>query len=433
MKKTIYLLVMAVLCLNFKANSQQIQPLKFGDKIPQSLWDAKFTALQGDGKKTTITLNDYKGKLVILDFWATWCSACIEGFDKVQKLQNQFPQELKVLLITNESITKIDEFFKKRITWGQQVELTSIVEGAPLTAYFQHELIPHYVWISPDGNLLATTSSLEIKPEHIKEILAGKKGKFSMKIDVDTSRPLYSEEYLPEDKLQHYSVLLKGLLEGTGSTTILRTRNDANVGITITNSSIQSIFEYCFRAIDKNYFPSRLKLYVADSSKLAPEKSQMEIMDWYNRNAYSFDLSVNEDKAANLYKGMLNELNHSSPYEGFVSLKKQSCFVLVPYGKENKWSYKSGEYKSVIEKNSTELTKVPVNFLIAALNTELFMGLPVLDETGYKGKIQIKITGKMNSLDELRQELKKYGLNLRKAKRVFNEFIIRDKLNSDKS
>ena len=433
MKKTILFVAMAMLCLNFKANSQQVQPIKIGDKVPQSLWDAKFTALQGDGKQTMITLNNYKGKLVILDFWATWCSACIEGFDKVQKLQKQFPEELKVVLITNETIVKIDEFFKKRITLGQQVELTSIVKGAPLTAYFQHELIPHYAWISPDGNLLATTSSLEIKAEHIKEILAGKKSKFSMKIDIDTSRPLYSEEYLPEDKLQHYSVLLKGMLEGTGSITQLRTRNDAAVGITITNSPIQSIFEYCFRAIDRNYFPSRLKLFVADSSKLAPEKSRMEIMDWYNSNAYSFDLSVNEDKAANLYKGMLNELNHSSPYEGFVNLKKQSCFVLVPFGKENKWSYKSGDYKSIIEKDSTVLTKVPMRFLIAALNTKLSMGLPVLDETDYKGNIQITFTGKINSLDELRHELKKYGLNLKKTRRVFNEFIIRDKLNSDKS
>lgn len=433
MKKTIYLIVMAVLCLNFKANSQQIQPVKMGDKIPQSLWDTNFSALQGDGKKTTITLNDYKGKLVILDFWATWCSACIEGFDKVQKLQKQFPQEVKVLLITNEPITKIDEFFKKRIRLGKQVELTSIVDGASLTEYFQHKLIPHYVWISPDGNLLATTSSLEIKPEHIKEIMAGKKSKFSMKIDVDTSRPLYSEEYLPENKLQRYSVLLKGMLEGTGSTRVVRTKNDANVGITITNTPIQSIFEYCFRAIDENYFPGRLKLLVADSGKLAPEKSRMEIMDWYNSNAYSFDLTLHEDKAANLYKEMLNELNHSSPYEGFVNLKKQSCFVLVPFGKENKWSYKSGDYKSVIEKDSTVLTKVPMRFLIAALNTKLSMGLPVLDETDYKGNIQITFTGKINSLDELRHELKKYGLNLKKTRRVFNEFIIRDKINSDKS
>lgn len=429
MKKTIYLLVMAVLCLNFKANCQQIQPVKIADKIPESLWNTKFTALQGDGKKATITLNDYKGKLIILDFWATWCSACIAGFDKVQMLQKQFPQEVKVLLISNESISKIDGFFKNRATWTQQMELLSIVEGAAFTDYFQHQLIPHYVWISPDGELLATTSALEIKPEHIKEILRGKKAKFNMKVDLDTSRPLYSDEFLPEDKLQHYSVLLKGYLEGTGSATRLRNRNNVTVGITITNSPIQSLFEYCFRAIDKNYFPSRLKLIIADSSKLTPEKSQMEIMEWYNRNAYSLDLTVPEDKAANLYKDMLTELNHTSPYEGFISLKRQNCFVLVPFGKRNKWAYVSGDYKSVIEKNSTELTNVPINFLIAALNNELFMGLPVLDETGYKGKIQIKFTGKINSLNELQKELKKYGLNLKKTRRVFNEFLIRDKLN----
>lgn len=38
----------------------------------------------------TVSLGDYKGKVILLDFWATFCSPCIKEMPKLQKLNDQY-------------------------------------------------------------------------------------------------------------------------------------------------------------------------------------------------------------------------------------------------------------------------------------------------------------------------------------------------------
>jgi peroxiredoxin len=48
------------------------------------------------------TLDDLKGKVVLLDFWATWCKPCIEMYPEMRKWVEEFgPQGLVILGITN--------------------------------------------------------------------------------------------------------------------------------------------------------------------------------------------------------------------------------------------------------------------------------------------------------------------------------------------
>src|SRR5690606_27790543 len=90
-----------------------VQPLQIGDTIPEALWHLPLQVVNHPEGKETITLNDYRDKkLVILDFWATWCKSCIEGFPKLEAYQRKYADDLGVLLVnarqTGDDSNRID-------------------------------------------------------------------------------------------------------------------------------------------------------------------------------------------------------------------------------------------------------------------------------------------------------------------------------------
>jgi len=71
-----------------------------------------FSLKSVDGK--TVKLSDYKNKVVIIDFWATWCPPCRRGIPDLVELQKEFKQDLVVIGISLDTDTKDDvpEFVK---------------------------------------------------------------------------------------------------------------------------------------------------------------------------------------------------------------------------------------------------------------------------------------------------------------------------------
>ncbi|MGQ9799016.1 MAG: TlpA family protein disulfide reductase [Ignavibacterium sp.] len=58
--------------------------------------DFKLKTLEGKEVK----LSDYRGKIVIIDFWATWCPPCRKGIPELISLQEEFKKDLVVIGIS---------------------------------------------------------------------------------------------------------------------------------------------------------------------------------------------------------------------------------------------------------------------------------------------------------------------------------------------
>lgn len=60
-----------------------------------------------------LQLNSFKGKPVILNFWATWCGPCIEEMPSLIKLVKAFPNEIELIAISGDSnLADIESFLK---------------------------------------------------------------------------------------------------------------------------------------------------------------------------------------------------------------------------------------------------------------------------------------------------------------------------------
>jgi cytochrome c biogenesis protein CcmG/thiol:disulfide interchange protein DsbE len=72
-----------------------------------------FTVVDLDGKK--LSLSDYQGKVVLLDFWATWCTPCREEIPHFVEMQKKFgPQGFQVIGISMDDNAKpVREFYRQ--------------------------------------------------------------------------------------------------------------------------------------------------------------------------------------------------------------------------------------------------------------------------------------------------------------------------------
>lgn len=138
--------------------------LYVGDKLPETFWQQEHI-LYANGITTKQTLAPYKNKLLIIDFWATWCGSCIKKFPLSDSLQRSYGDQVKVMLVntlgTKDSEAKIAQ------TMGQYgAGLQTIVKDTLITKLFPQVQLPHYVWIE-NGQVRAITGSEFFTKENV--------------------------------------------------------------------------------------------------------------------------------------------------------------------------------------------------------------------------------------------------------------------------
>ncbi|MBK0379120.1 TlpA disulfide reductase family protein [Mucilaginibacter segetis] len=132
----------------FIRQMEAIKPVSVGHKAPE------FTAAGIDGKP--IKLSDYKGKYVMLDFWASWCAPCRQENPNVVKQYNKYKSKgFNILGISLDTDKKDWEkaIAADKLTWTHVSDLKRF-EG-PTELLYKVEAIPSNFIINPQGVIVA--------------------------------------------------------------------------------------------------------------------------------------------------------------------------------------------------------------------------------------------------------------------------------------
>ena len=104
-----------------------------------------------------VALQDFTGQWVLLDFWATWCTPCIEMMPKLQKLSDAYADKGLVVLGVSidddeDRIKKIERFVKKV---GVSYAIFSDAKENPAWHMLKVKVLPAAFLIDPDGQVVA--------------------------------------------------------------------------------------------------------------------------------------------------------------------------------------------------------------------------------------------------------------------------------------
>ena len=120
-----------------------------GMNDPQAVLDgATFQTLDGE----PVRLSDFEGQFVVVDFWETWCSPCMEVFPAMQELEDEYGDRFTMLAV---NLGKVDDLETvKEFKENNPYTFAYLIDTEQAYDRFQIPGIPFKVMVGPDGQVL---------------------------------------------------------------------------------------------------------------------------------------------------------------------------------------------------------------------------------------------------------------------------------------
>ncbi|HAS43826.1 MAG TPA: hypothetical protein DCS93_25315 [Microscillaceae bacterium] len=356
------------------------------------------------GISTTQSLNlqAMQGRVLLLDFWATWCSPCIGGMTHLDELQNAFSKDkFRVIAISSEKKTRLERFIKNT---SHQFTFARANDG--LQSIFDYKVIPHAVLINTQGKVVAITSPKNITKKVVQQVLDGKVIDLPLKKDNFTFN--FKEDYFKADPKTQSSFVLQPFMKGLP--TFSKRYNKGpfkNRRLTAYNLNIPGLYRIAYKMANVRVILEFDEALVA----------------WKNpKNRYCMDVIAQDLDAA--YKSAQKQLTASLPIKARIEKRKKTVVVISqqPGGIKVKKAEKKELFSARGDSfNGTGATLE--NFRNYLEKFGLF-GLPVVDETGLKGTYDLQFSFDPENPTSFKEAMNKLGLNYKKQEREIEVLVL---------
>ena len=379
MKKLSTLLLLAALAACSKPAPQARPDLARKDEPAPRL---ALTGLLNAPVKELKNIEELKGKVVILEFWATWSEPCVESLPRLNALAEKYKDKPVVFIsITDETGEKIKEFLKTTPVKGW------VAPEAPAAVFKAYRVFarPHTVIIGRDSIVAAVTFPDKVTEAALNSLLAGNVPSLGGPAGDDGAVAASSSAALAEFYI--------GQPAG---------RETAS-------------------AFGEGYYAGHNFSLLMALEKMYPEAEKIDIMGQAKPDLdghYDFRVRLPKEKAAGLRDFFAVGMERALGIKLRMVRKEVPVYVLklAPGGLKRFKRSEALKSSTRLDGDEFKAEKMPVSMLCRLLKDRV--DLPVLDETGVKGLYDYTFrTGPRDLAGINSQLIDQLGLKLQKATR----------------
>ena len=402
-----------------------VHPLSVSSRVPDIVFSNVINY-----KASAMKLSDFKVKLVILDFWSSWCTSCIALFPHLDSLQRRYKDSIQIILVNTKSAVSKDDAPKIKKILSRVQGVTGVSIGLPvvyncplLDKYFPCIIIPHEVWINSQGEVAGITFSNEVTAANIEGLLNGREVHMRLKRDdpgIDERKPLFINGNGGDGTETKYRSLVTGYIDGVAGGYGIRQENGSITGSYAINQTLYSLVKIAYGN----------KIVFTDNRVILDVKEKEKFTISYDDTAayhdqYSYDLIVPPTNDSMLLIYMQGDLKRYFNISAKKEILKMKCLVLSVSGTP-KPAPAGVKTDFDLEPNTLEkyISNYPPAEVTKLLNN--YTHLPIIDETNITSNITIDLPYNINDISKLQQAFAAKGFNLSEEERMLEVVVIND-------
>ncbi|NNJ89373.1 MAG: TlpA family protein disulfide reductase [Eudoraea sp.] len=140
-------------------------PIPVAQREKEIVDEYDWTLKSFDGE--LLNLEDHKGKVIVINFWATWCPPCIEELPSLQGLYNDYSDKVTFLFVARDKENRVATFLSKK-----DYNIPVYFERGLTPKLFYYPSIPSTYIIGKKGVIeMAKTGSYDWNSNPVRELL----------------------------------------------------------------------------------------------------------------------------------------------------------------------------------------------------------------------------------------------------------------------